>query len=192
MEPTDLLRALLDPDRLAVIGAVARAPATSARIAAMTGVAGDDVVRTLAPLVQAGLVTRRSTDDGDAYVVDPARWRSVADRLPQEPPLDPRVGFGMTDDERTVLARFFVGDRLEALPAQRRKRLVVLERLALEFEAGRRYPEPEVNAVLGRFNPDHSSLRRALVDEGFLDREPATTADGRSTVLYWRSGGRLA
>lgn len=191
VEPTELLRILLDPDRLAVIGAIARVPATSAEVAGSVGVEVDDVVRTLAPLVQARVVVRHATSDGDAYVIDASRWRATADLLPQDPPLDPRVGFGMTDDERAVLARFFVGDRLEALPAQRSKRLVVLERLALEFEAGHRYPEPEVNALLGAFHPDHSSLRRALVDEGFLDREPGTTRDGWSTVVYWRSGGRV-
>lgn len=191
MRSTDLLRVLLDLDRLAVVGAIARRPATSAQLAERTGVGVDDVVRTLAPLVQAGLVRREDVDGVDAYVIDAAAWRATADQLPSQPPLDPRVGFGMTDDERDVLARFFVGDRLEGLPAQRTKRLVVLERLALEFELGRRYLEPEVNARLGRFNPDHSSLRRALVDEGFLDREPAETADGRSTVAYWRAGGRL-
>jgi hypothetical protein len=68
------------------------------------------------------------------------------------------------------------------LPAHRSKRLVVLERLALEFEPGRRYEEAEVNALLGRIHPDHATLRRALVDESFLDR-----AEGR----YWRSGGRV-
>ncbi len=191
MDPTDLLRALLDPDRLAVVGAIARDPATSATIAERTRVPVDEVVRTLAPLVQAGLVVRQDGGGADAYVVDGDAWRATAEQLPQDPPLDPRVGYGMTADERDVLARFFVGDRLEGLPAQRTKRLVVLERLALEFELGRRYLEPEVNARLGRFNPDHSSLRRALVDEGFLDREPAETADGGSTVAYWRAGGRL-
>ncbi|MTV24268.1 DUF2087 domain-containing protein [Nitriliruptoraceae bacterium ZYF776] len=98
----------------------------------------------------------------------------------------------MTEDERAVLGRFFQGERLASLPAQRAKRLVVLERLALEFEPGERYLEPEVNARLGRFDEeDPTTLRRALVDEGFLDREPVTTDEGRSSVVYWRSGGRL-
>lgn len=194
MDPLDLLRALLDPDRVAVIGAVAHRPHTSAEVAAATGVAERDVVRTLAPLVQAELVARvggSGPTTPDAYVLDAVRWRAVARDLPQAAPVHPRIGFGMTDEEREVLARFFTGERLSSLPAQRNKRLVVLERLALEFEPGRRYPEPEVNATLARFNADHSSLRRALVDEGFLDREPAEVS-GRSTVVYWRSGGRVS
>jgi hypothetical protein len=62
-------------------------------------------------------------------------------------------------------------------------REVVLERLALEFEPGVRYPESEVNEVLHRFHDDHVTLRRLLVDEGLLDR-----AAGE----YWRSGGRIS
>lgn len=78
--------------------------------------------------------------------------------------------------------RFFAGERLTEIPAQRGKRLVVLERLALEFEPGRHYGEAEVNAILGRFHPDHATLRRELVDEGLLDRAQS---------VYWRSGGRV-
>jgi hypothetical protein len=194
VDAVDLLRTLLDPDRVAVVGAIARVPRTSTEIAGVTGVRERDVVRTLGPLVQARLVRRVSSGGrsaADAYVLDEDRWRSVAHDLPQAAPVHPRIGFGMTADEREVLGRFFAGEHLESLPSQRSKRLVVLERLALEFEPGERYVEPEVNAALGRFNPDHSTLRRALVDEGFLDREPAEVA-GRSTVVYWRSGGRIA
>jgi hypothetical protein len=100
--------------------------------------------------------------------------------------MDPVIGYGMTDDERLVLARFFAGRVLVEIPSQRAKRLIVLQRLALEFDPGRRYTELEVNAVLGAFHRDWSALRRGLVDEGLLDREP--TAGGN---LYWRSGGRV-
>jgi hypothetical protein len=88
----------------------------------------------------------------------------------------------MTEEERVVLQRFFRGEWLVELPPQRSKRLVVLERLALEFEPGERYAEADVNAWLGEFHDDVAALRRALVDEGFLDR-----ADG----VYWRTGGRV-
>jgi len=178
VEPLDLLRALLDPDRLAVLGALACSPDTSAGLAGSVGQPADDVVRTLAPFVQAGLVER----DGSDYHLDAVAWRALARELPQATPASPRVAFGMTADEAQVLSRFFRGDRLVELPAQRSKRLVVLERLALEFEAGVRYREPEVNDALRRFHDDHATLRRQLVDEGYLDR---------SGGEYWRAGGRV-
>ena len=78
----------------------------------------------------------------------------------------------------------FVGDdgRIITMPAKLAKRLVVLDYVAQSFEVGRRYPEREVNDVLRRFHHDWASLRRYLVDEGFLDR-----ADG----VYWRRGGSV-
>lgn len=178
MQPLELLRLLLDPSRLAVVGTLARGPRDSARLAEEAGCEVVDVLRTLAPLVQAGLV--RSTAAG--YELDDEAWREVARELPQAPPPSPRVAFGMTAEEAQTLAPFFRGDRLVELPAQRRKRLVVLERLALEFEPGVRYPEAEVTAVLRRFHEDHATLRRQLVDEGLLDREAGE---------YWRAGGRV-
>jgi hypothetical protein len=178
VHPLDLLRLLLDPDRLATVGAIARRAATSEELAAQVGRSPAEVLRTLAPLVQAGLVRR----EAGGYHLDAQAWQALAQDLPQAAPPSPRVAFGMTGEEAELLGRFFVGERLVELPAQRGKRLVVLERLALEFEPGRRYPEAEVNTLLGRFHPDHATLRRLLVDEGFLDR-----AGGE----YWRAGGRV-
>nr|MCR4869812.1 DUF2087 domain-containing protein [Atopobiaceae bacterium] len=56
-------------------------------------------------------------------------------------------------------------------PAQRKKRLIVLERLAEEFEPGRDYSEREVNLAIANFHDDFCTLRRDLVDECFMRRE---------------------
>jgi hypothetical protein len=86
------------------------------------------------------------------------------------------------DEEERVLRQYFRAGRLTEIPAKRSKRLIVLERMALEFDDGLRYPEREVNETLKRFAEDHVSLRRYLIDEGLLSREGGE---------YWRSGGRV-
>ncbi len=182
MDPLDLLRLLVDPARLAVAGllAAADAPLDGGELAERTGTDRRTCLETVAALVDAGLAAR--TEEG--YVLDHDGWRAAAAAAAVEPePPAARIGHGMTSDEQEVLARWFEGHRLTALPSNRTQRLVVLERLALEFEPGRRYPETEVNSILGGFNPDWSMLRRALVDHGFLDR---------ANNQYWRSGGRVA
>ena len=74
-----------------------------------------------------------------------------------------------------VLRSFFDEDgRLRTIPAQRKKRLIVLERLSEEFERGREYSEREVNLVLADFHDDFCTLRREMVDEHLMSRE-----DGR-------------
>ena len=181
MDPIDLLRLLVDPARLAVAGVLAAAerPLDGTQLAARSGTDRRTCLETVAVLLDAGLVTRRAT----GFELDAAAWRELAADVALDPtPPDERIGHGMTADEQEVLGRWFEGHHLTRLPTNRRQRLVVLERLALEFEPGRRYPEPEVNSILGRFNADWSTLRRALVDHGFLDR---------ANNQYWRSGGRV-
>jgi hypothetical protein len=178
VDALDFLKHLLDPDRLAVVGLVAAQARTAADLSAAAGVREREVLATLAPLLAAGILER----DGDRYALVRASLRELARDLPGPTPPSGRVFFGMTDDERTVLARFFRGDRLVEIPAAHGKRRVALERIALEFEPGRHYAEAEVNAVLTGYHDDYAALRRYLVDERFLDR-----AEGR----YWRAGGRV-
>lgn len=64
----------------------------------------------------------------------------------------------------------------------RKKLMLVLDYIASMFEPGHYYSEREVNAVIHRVNDDHATLRRYLVDRGFLLREK-----GR----YWRAGGSV-
>lgn len=184
MSANDLSALLLDRTRLAVAGALAVGPGTTADLVATTGLGDRTVLTAIGDLRSAGLV--RLEADGVYALDDEALGAAARAAAATEIPMDPAIGYGMTDAERVVLARFFSGRVLDEIPAQRAKRLIVLQRLALEFDVGRRYTEFEVNDVLGAFHPDWSALRRGLVDEGFLDREP--TAGGN---LYWRSGGRV-
>lgn len=68
------------------------------------------------------------------------------------------------------------------MPTQWSKRRVLLEHVAQVFEPGVRYREEEVNVLLRAFHSDHVTLRRYLVDEGFLARDHGE---------YWRSGGTV-
>ena len=183
MEPAGLLKLFLDADRLAVIGAIAAEPMTVDEVVAASGRERRVVLTAIGDLRASGLVNA----DADRYRLDEAALRQAARAAAEiEIPMDPVIGFGMTQDEQLVLGRYFSGRLLIKIPTHRAKRLVVLQRLALEFDIGHHYSEPEVNEILGAFNPDWSTLRRGLIDESLLDRE---TAGGGN--LYWRSGGRV-
>ena len=71
-----------------------------------------------------------------------------------------------------VLRAFLVDGRLERIPAQEKKRQVILRFLAeVDFDPGRSYPEKEVNQRLALRNPDVAALRRYLVDSRYMERE---------------------
>lgn len=173
------LKNLLDTDRLAVAGGLVVADRTTEELATSTGMNTRAVIEAVGALRSAGLV---STIDG-LHHLEVQALRAIANELTDpDLPMDPIIGFGMTDEERNVLARYFEGRTLTSVPTSRAKRLIVLERLALEFDVGQKYPERDVNSILGGFHPDWSTLRRHLVDEGMLDRDQN---------VYWRSGGRV-
>jgi hypothetical protein len=86
----------------------------------------------------------------------------------------------MDESDTRVLENFVdAGGRLLAIPAQRKKRMSVLRWLVEDFEPGRRYPEAEVNLIIGRRHWDFAALRRYLVDEELMQRR---------TSIYWRTG----
>ena len=60
--------------------------------------------------------------------------------------------------------------RLKSLPAREKKKLVVLRVIAARFEPGRRYPEREVNGILKDIHEDYATLRRYLIEYGFMER----------------------
>ena len=177
--PDEILRALADPERLAIAGALAQHPRTSAALASDLGLAIGRVRKHLNRLTATGVV--RLEPDRRTYRLDPETLRWAAEQV--GPPREPGLALGAADEnEEAVLRSFFRDGRLREIPTKASKRRIVLERISLEFEPGLRYDEREVNAIVGRFFADHAALRRYLVDEGFLDREHG---------VYWRTGGRV-
>ena len=177
--PDEVLRALADPDRLRIAAAIATAGRTASALAESLDLPVARVRRHLTRLTSAGVA--RLQPDRRTYRLDPETLRWAAEQV--GPPRDAGITLAAAnEDEEAVLRAFFRSGRLTEIPMKVSKRRIVLERVALEFEPGRRYDEPEVNAIVGRFFVDHASLRRYLVDEGFLAREAG---------VYWRVGGRV-
>jgi hypothetical protein len=177
--PDDILRALADPERLRIAGALASADAEASALAEALDLPIARVRRHLTRLANAGVA--RLLPDRRSYRLDAETLRWAAEQV--GPPREAGIALGAANvDEEAVLRAFFRDGRLIEIPTKASKRRIVLERVAIEFEPGVRYDEREVNAIVGAFHTDHASLRRYLVDEGFLDR------DGGE---YWRSGGRV-
>ena len=175
--PADLIRLVSDPLRLSLLGRAAEGTLVVEEVAAAFEVPKRKVAEAAGKLRAAGLI------DNDLRLVH-ENLRRVAANLPSPAEAAAVITEGpWSDEERDVLGRFFTDTRLKEIPTSRKKRLVILERLAQEFEPGLRYQEVDVNFTLQLFNPDYTALRRYLVDEGLLTR---------SEGVYWRSGGRYA
>ena len=77
--------------------------------------------------------------------------------------------------EAKVLRAFVRDGRLVSIPAQHKKREVILRWLAETcFAENRDYPEKEVNMRLALIHPDVAALRRYLVVAGLMTRAAGT------------------
>ncbi|QHW30767.1 DUF2087 domain-containing protein [Paenibacillus rhizovicinus] len=57
------------------------------------------------------------------------------------------------------------------LPSQLKKRLIVLEHLANQLDARKKYSEKEINAFIKPLNEDFATIRRELFIHKFVNRE---------------------
>lgn len=74
-------------------------------------------------------------------------------------------------DERVkTIQTFFKNGKLVSLPAKRKKRLYVLEKIWLSFSPNRVYNESEVNEIIRGYYDDFCTIRRELIDNGFMIR----------------------
>ena len=177
---------LADADRRRVFAAVALGAADPGEVASMcSDLSARTIAAALHRLEGTGLVERDPS--GRFGIADDrlrATARDLAERANADATGDGSEGTsdgGSDDPDVARVLRAFVKDgRLVSIPAVHSKRLVILDRLAQEFEPGRHYRETMVNLILGRWYADTAALRRYLVDEGFLDRDQG---------WYWRSGG---
>lgn len=87
-----------------------------------------------------------------------------------------------TEEERQqILASFFSSFQplvLKSFSAKEKKKVVILGKIAEQFERGKRYAEKEVNEILKPIFADYMTIRRYLIMYGFMER----TIDG---AQYW-------
>lgn len=72
----------------------------------------------------------------------------------------------------SVLRNFMDKDgSLRQIPAQYKKKLVIMEYLADQLEMGREYPETEINAFIKRYHADYATIRREFIIHRYMSRD---------------------
>lgn len=168
-EIAQAFRVLSDPMRLRILGLLAGEPTTGVDLAGRLGLSAATISHHLGKLQKAGLVT--ATADGtskrfalNAPFFDPRTLASNARRESESE---------ASDEERErarTLKNFFDGRRLRSIPAKRKQLVIVIQDLLGWFEPLRNYPEREVNDILREAHEDVATLRREMVDYGYMHR----------------------
>ena len=173
-------KVLADENRLKLLGILATREYSVEELAALLQLKAPTISHHLARLKERRLVQMRSEGNTHFYRLDAEKLRATSkgllssERMAELVPLQEMEGDAW---EHKVIRDFFEGPRLKEIPANRKKRSVVLRWLANLFEPGTRYTEAQVNEIIKRHHPDASALRREMIGEHLMQREQG---------MYWR------
>lgn len=79
---------------------------------------------------------------------------------------------------KRVIDSFFEYGKLKSIPAQRKKKRIILEEIAKSFQPGKTYSEREVNIIIADFHDDFCTIRRDMISEKIMGRN-------RDCDRYW-------
>lgn len=80
--------------------------------------------------------------------------------------------YNITDKEKIQTIKSYMTDEgaLKNFPAKEKKKIIILEEIMKNFSTGKIYSEKDINKILKRIYEDNATIRRYLIEYGFLDR----------------------
>jgi biotin operon repressor len=164
-------KALADATRLRLVAAMVDRARCGQDLSAEVGVSPATISHHLKILGEAGLLREERRAPYTFYRVDP----TVLGRLVKDvSPTRMRELAGAArpvEGDEAVLRNFFEGPRLRSIPAQRRKKQIILAELVRRLPRRREYPEADLNKFIEVMHPDFCTLRRELIMEKLMERE---------------------
>ncbi|WP_066319047.1 metalloregulator ArsR/SmtB family transcription factor [Bacillus sp. FJAT-29814] len=167
-------KALGDLNRIRIIGLLKQGPLHGQAIAGKLGLKPPTITHHIAKLREVGLIKERRDKNTIYFSLNTKALEMGAKSI-----LNIGSGGGeememaVTAEEReSIIKNFFTKEgKLKNYPAQRKKKLVVLEHMLKGLELGRVYSEKEINEYLKQFHEDYATLRRELIMCQFMYRE---------------------
>lgn len=164
--------------RLKLIGHLANGEKSVGELADLLGVKEPTVSHHLAELKGIGLVDVRAEGTMRIYRLKTRALEEMSKDIFAQNNLAALVKpTEMTNEER-VLRTWVKNGRIVGIPAQEKKKQILIRWLANQIDPQRRWTEKEFSEWLSGFNEDYATLRRYLVDYGYMARENG---------IYWRT-----
>lgn len=164
-----------DETRLKIIGLLAAEEEYSVGdLAEYLQLRGPTISHHLSKLREIGLVNMYSDGTTHYYTLNTDTLRTLGEQI-----LHPEsiVQTASNAAKAPALRGIIEGQRIVQIPANYKKKLVVLRWLAECFERDRQYSEREVNEIIREHHEDTATLRRELIANQFMQREGG---------VYWR------
>jgi len=167
--------------RLRLIGYLANGERSVGELAQLLNLKEPTVSHHLAELKGLGLVEARAEGNLRIYRLNTQALETMGKDIFARPNLAALVPRSELSEDERILRTWVKNGRLVDIPAQEKKKQVIVRWLAGQIDPERRWPEREFNQWLAQFNEDYATLRRYLVDGGYMARENG---------IYWRTGSQ--
>ncbi|MFC4801492.1 metalloregulator ArsR/SmtB family transcription factor [Neobacillus sp. GCM10023253] len=167
-------KALGDLTRIKIVALLQQGPLHGQAIAGKLGLKPPTITHHMAKLREVGLIKERRDKNTIYFSLNTKILEMSAKAI-----LNVRTGGGAelemsvtAEDREAIIKNFFTKEgKLKTYPAQRKKKLVVLEHMIKGLELGKVYQEKEINEYLKQYHEDYATLRRELIMCQFMYRE---------------------
>ncbi|WP_068619134.1 DUF2087 domain-containing protein [Paenibacillus tuaregi] len=169
-------KALGDPTRLRLLMLLSEGEASGQELARRLNLSQPTITHHAAKLRQASLLNERRDKNTVYFSINAYFMDSFAEATRQFIYNRKEKVEGMEEKNEalrdTVLRNFIEKNgRLKQIPAQLKKKLIVLEHMVSRLEPGRKYTEKEINEYIKPYHDDYATLRRELIMHQFMYRE---------------------
>lgn len=180
----EIMKSLADSSRLMIINSLLEKPQYGEELAARLNLAVSTVSFHLKKMEKAGLLKKKKDQYYMVFHVNEDLFNTTLREFVSFPNIEKFVQDERINDYRTkVIHTFFKNGKLLKLPAQHKKRWIVLEEIASRFIEDRIYDEPEVDSIIEEVFDDYCSIRRYFIEENIMSRK-----DGKYTLLKKNAG----
>lgn len=184
----EFFKAVGDEKRLRILGLVSNGAYRVSELAEKLDLTEPTVSHHLSKLREVGLVNLKAKGNSRYYSLHTgtlAQMHTYLDKLQNLSVEEPATSddtwmaeLGLEEWEVKVLKTYTHNRKITQIPTKLKKLHVLLRWIAGHFEADKLYTETEVNEIIQAFNPDYATLRRDLVELGYMQRE-------RGGQHYW-------
>ena len=172
MDAVLIFKCLSDKSRIGIVKSLMEGPMYVELLSERLSLSPSTVSFHLKKLEEAEIVTSKREQYYQVYYLNADIFSKTIDEI---------IKSGITnkceEDRREeeyrkkVIDSFFEYGKLKSIPVQQKKRRIVYEEIAKKFEISRSYTEKEVNIIIADVDDDFCTIRRGLVEEGFLSRD---------------------
>lgn len=170
-------KALADPTRIKILILLADGELNGQILAEKLSVTPATITHHAAKLREASLINERRDKNTIYFSLNHYFIKNSASATENLIYRNDKGGLTSMEDEHkrikeSVIKNFFTNEgKLNNIPVQLKKKLIVLELMVSKLEMGRPYSEKEINEFIKTFHSDFATIRREFIMHQFMYRE---------------------